>query len=59
MDAEEGRDKSVEGFAGLEFEDSRNSGTNMVKLMEDIGKEGNKKCKHTSKYDPHDHGSEG
>ncbi len=44
------------GFAGLEFEDSGNSGTNIIKVMEGIGKEGNNKYKHDREYDPHDHG---
>jgi hypothetical protein len=40
----------------LSFEDSGNSGKNIIKVMEGIGKEGNNKYKHDREYDPHDHG---
>ena len=38
------------------IDDSGNSGKNIIKVMEGIGKEGNNKYKHDREYDPHDHG---
>ncbi len=41
MVAEESGDESVKSFAGIEFEGGSNSGPDLVKVMENIWKEGN------------------